>query len=90
MQQKYIDILFQLQCCIANLAYNLVKSDEIGASCSQKDSDVLNELVMYLRTLKRQNIVNLQCLTLDQIKSIIEKINKHCEICCLELNKLKI
>lgn len=90
MQQRYIDILFQLQCCLANLTYNLVKSEEAGASCSEKDSDIINELAMYLRTLKRQNLDNLQCLTLDQIKTIIERANKYCEFCCLELNKLKI
>lgn len=89
MQQKYIDILFQLQCCFSNLTYNLVKSNEIGSSCSEEDSNLINEISMYLRVLKRQNIENLQCLTLTQIKHIIEKVNKYCENCCLELNKLK-
>jgi len=89
MQQEYIDILFQLQCCIANKAYNLALAEQSGSSCSQKDSDILNELIMYLRTLKRQNVDNLNCLTLNEIKFIIEKINYHCEYCCLQINKLK-
>lgn len=89
MQQNYVDILFQLQCCLANKAYELALAEQAGSSCIEKDSDIVNELAMYLRTLKRQNLDNLQCLTLDEIKLIIQKINQYCQYCCLEANKLK-
>ena len=89
MQQIYIDILFQLQCCLANKTYELTLAEQAGSSCVEKESEIINEISMYLRTLKRQNIDNLKCLTLEQIKCIIEKINQHCQNCCLDLNKLK-
>lgn len=89
MQQEYIDILFQLQCCLATKTNELIDLENIGASCSEKESDKINELTMYLRTLKRQDIENLDCLTLDEIKSILNKANEYCQYCCLQINKLK-
>lgn len=89
MQQKYIDILFQLQCCLANLTYDLVKLSETGSSCEEENSDIVNEVAMYLRVLKRQNVETLNCLTLEQIKAMLETVNKYCEYCCLDINKLK-
>lgn len=89
MQQEYIDILFQLQCCLATKTSELIDLENIGSSCSQEESDKINELVMYLRTLKRQNIEDLDCLTLAEIKNILNKANDYCQECCLQINKLK-
>lgn len=88
MQQKYIDILFELQCCLSNKVYELALAEQIGNGC-EEDKYKYKELVMYMRTLKRQNIEALTCLTLVQIKSILEKINDECKFCCLQINKLK-
>lgn len=32
MQQNYVDILFQLQCCLANKAYELALAEQAGSS----------------------------------------------------------
>ena len=95
LQQDYIDILYKFQCCLANLGLDLDKMESIGEEekCINKLSNKINLLILILRTLKRQVLLENEdeellcetnCLTTEQILNLINKLKKECKECCLD------
>jgi len=91
--QDYIDVLYKFQCCLANLGLDLDKMESIGEKekCINKLSNKINILILILRTLKRQVLLENEellcetnCLTTEQILNLIEKLKKECKECCLD------
>ena len=93
-QQKYINLLYKFQCCLANLGLDLDIMESIGEEekCINKLSNKINLLILILRTLKRQVLLENEdkellcetnCLTTEQILNLIEKIKTEFKECCL-------
>lgn len=93
-QQDYIDVLYKFQCCLANLGLDLDKMESIGEEekCINKLSNKINILILILRTLKRQVLLENEdeellcetdCLTTEQILNLINKLKTECKECCL-------
>jgi len=93
-QQDYIDILYKFQCCLASLGLDLDKMESIGEEdkCINKLSSKINLLIIILRTLKRQKLLEngdeellceTNCLTTEQIKILLNKLKTECKECCL-------
>ena len=94
-QQDYIDVLYKFQCCLANLGLDLDKMESIGEEekCINKLSNKINLLILILRTLKRQILLENEdeellcetnCLTIEQIQNLINKLKTECKECCLD------
>lgn len=94
-QQDYIDILYKFQCCLANLGLDLDKMESMGEGekCINKLSNKINLLILILRTLKRQTLLENEdeellcetnCLTIEQIQNLINKLKTECKECCLD------
>lgn len=94
-QQDYIDVLYKFQCCLANLGLDLDKMESMGEEekCINKLSNKINLLILILRTLKRQILLENEdeellcetdCLTIEQIQNLINKIKTECKECCLD------
>lgn len=95
LQQQYIDLLYKFQCCLANLGLDLDKMESIGEEekCINKLSNKINLMILILRTLKKQVLLENEdeellcetdCLTIEQIQNLIEKIKTECKECCLD------
>lgn len=95
LQQEYIDMLYRFQCCLANLGLDLDKMESIGEEekCINKLSNKINILILILKVLKRQVLLENEdeellcetnCLTTEQILNLIEKLKKECKECCLD------
>lgn len=91
-QQDYIDVLYKFQCCLANLGLDLDIMESIGEEekCINKLSNKINILILILRTLKRQVLLENEellcetdCLTTEQILNLINKLKTECKECCL-------
>lgn len=87
-QQKFVDILYELQCCIATQAFPLKLEDEIGNSCYSKDFLKIAELEIILDHISCYNINEPDCLTKDEIKKILNYLKRKCNNCCLEIKSL--
>jgi len=94
-QQDYIDILYKFQCCLAKLGLNLNEIESVGEDekCINKLSNKINLLLLMLKTLKRQVLLENEdeellcethCLTTEQISNIINKLKEECKECCLD------
>jgi hypothetical protein len=94
-QQKYINLLYKFQCCLANLGLDLDEMESIGEEekCINKLSNKINLLILILRTLKRQVLLENEdkellcetnCLTIEQIQNLINKLKTECKECCLD------
>jgi hypothetical protein len=94
-QQKYINLLYKFQCCLANLGLDLDEMESIGEEekCINKLSNKINLLILILRTLKRQVLLvnedkellcETNCLTIEQIQNLINKLKTECKECCLD------
>lgn len=94
-QQDYIDVLYKFQCCLANLGLDLDKMESMGEEekCINKLSNKINLLILILRTLKRQVLLENEdeellcetnCLTIEQIQNLINKLKTECKECCLD------
>lgn len=83
-QQQYIDdVLFPIQCCLAELAEKRCKKMWIGA-CVDDLTYKINLLYVYLTRLLRQNIEDEDpCLTIDEINRILNRIRIICGNCCV-------
>ena len=91
----YQYLLYKFQCCLANLGLDLDKMESIGEEekCINKLSNKINLLILILRTLKRQVLLENEdeellcktnCLTTRQILNLIEKLKTECKECCLD------
>jgi hypothetical protein len=94
-QQDYIDVLYKFQCCLANLGLDLDVMESMGEEekCINKLSNKINLLILILRTLKRQVLLENEdeellcetdCLTIEQIQNLINKLKTECKECCLD------
>lgn len=100
LQQKYINILYNFQCCLANLGLELDKMESIGEDekCINRLSNKINILILILRTLKRQVILQddetekafckTNCLSIEQVKTLLNKLKEECKECCMDYSFL--
>lgn len=95
LQQQYINLLYTFQCCLTNLGLDLNNMESIGEEekCINKLSNKINILILILKVLKRQVLLENEdeellcetnCLTTEQILNLIEKLKKECKECCLD------
>lgn len=88
-QQKYIDFLFEFQCCLADKTIELNHEDEIGSDCYIKDLSEATEISLILDALLCEDIDNPTCLTEDEILKMINYLKTKCNNCCLNIKDLK-
>lgn len=95
LQQQYIDLLYNFQCCLSNLGLDLDEMESIGENnnCINKLSSKINISIIILKILKRQILLeetcNTYCLTFEQIQILIEKLKNNCNDCYSDINFLK-
>lgn len=89
LRQEYIDILFEFQCCIATKAQELNSLDEIGNDCYSDNFLTLAEITLIFETLLCQNIEDLECLTKEDIISLMNTLKTKCKNCCTDIRKFK-
>lgn len=99
-QQQYINLLYKFQCCLANLGLDLDKMESIGEEekCINKLSNKINILILILRVLKRQVILQdeetgnafcqTDCLSIEQIQNLLNKLKEECKECCMDYSFL--
>lgn len=95
LQQQYIDLLYKFQCCLSNLGLDLEEMESLGegGKCINKLSNKINLLIIILRTLKKQILLENEdgdllcktnCLSTEQISNLINKLKTECKECCLD------
>lgn len=95
LQQQYIDLLYNFQCCLANFGLDLDSMESMGENdnCIDKLSSKINISLIILKTLKRQilleNTCDSYCLTFEQIQILIEKLKNNCNDCCSDISFLE-
>lgn len=87
--QEYTDILFEFQCCMATKAQELNSLDEIGNNCYSENFLELTELTLIFETLLCQNIEDPECLTKEEIITMLEYLKTKCNNCCIDIRKFK-
>lgn len=87
-QQKYIDFLYEFQCCLADKAKALKQEDEIGSDCYEETLEELMEISLILDSLLCENIDEPYCLTKDQILKLLNYLKTKCDVCCINLKQL--
>ena len=88
-QQKYVDILYEFQCCIASKAEKLNELDEIGNDCYEEKFAELATIIMVFETLLCENIEEPVCLTEEEILNMLSYLKKVCQNCCTDIKGLK-